>query len=78
LLLEDLVLLERLEEDLLLLLCVLRFTEPDLEELDLLALDPPPREPPPPPRRWANAILMKSGVIRNSDMAIKTADIRMR
>jgi hypothetical protein len=78
LLLEDFELLERFEEDLLLLLCVLRFTEPDLEELDLFALDRPPLEPPPPPRLWADAISTNSGDIRKSDMMTMTADIKVR
>jgi hypothetical protein len=59
----------------LLRLCVLRFTEPDLAELDLLTLDLPLEPPREPPRLCESA---KSGNTRENDKMIVISATKLR
>jgi hypothetical protein len=59
----------------LLRLCVLRFTEPDLAELDLLTLDLPLEPPREPPRLCESA---KSGNTRENDKTIVISATKLR
>lgn len=59
----------------LLRLCVLRFTEPDLAELDLLTLDLPLEPPLDPPRLCESA---KSGNTREKDKTIVINATKLR